>query len=72
MKWVIDRIEEGTAVLENIETEEKKEVDTALLPSSIHEGSVLTFYHQQYLLDENTELKRRTEILERFKRLRNK
>lgn len=71
MKWVIDQIEEDLVILESISTKEKKEVSINLLPASIHEGSVLIFYQQQYFLDEDTELKRRTEILERFKRLRN-
>ena len=71
MKWVIDRIEDDIVILESISTKEKKEVSINLLPSSIHEGSVLVFYNEQYINDEDYEIKRRTEILERFKRLRN-
>lgn len=68
--FAVDRIEESIVVLENIETNEKKEVDREMLPSSIHEGSIVKFDNNRYILEENEEEKRRQEILERFKKLR--
>lgn len=70
MKWVIDRIEDDIVIIENLETKEKKEVDISLLPSSIHEGSVLFFLNNTYYVDILEERKRKIEILEKFKKLR--
>ena len=70
MKWVIDRIEDDIVILESISTKEKKEVSIDLLPSSIHEGSVLIFEDNTYQVDIPEEIKRRTEILKRFQKLR--
>lgn len=68
--WSIDRIENSIAILENITTKEKKEVDITLLPKNIKEGSIISYkdnsYHQELSLEE----KRRQEILEKFRKLR--
>lgn len=71
MKWAIDRIINSIVILENIETLEKKEVDVALLPSSILEGSIIIFRDNKYYLDETEEERRRRIIEEKFKKLRN-
>jgi len=71
MKWIIDRIENNIAILENEVTKEKREVSTSLLPPSIHEGAILILTNEQYILDLDEEEQRRKEILERFLRLRN-
>lgn len=71
MEWIVDRIEENIAVLEQKITKEKKEVDITTLPFSLHEGSILTFKDEKYFLEEEKEFKRRKEIEERFKKLRN-
>lgn len=70
MRWIIDRIENHLAILEQMETKEKKEVDIALLPSSIHEGAILIFQNNQYQLSNKEEDIRRKVIEERFERLR--
>lgn len=70
MKWIVDRIENNLVVLENSTTREIKEVELNLLPSSIHEGAILIKQENKYILDEEEEFKRRKEIEERFKRLR--
>ena len=70
MEWIVDRIEENIAVLEQKITKEKKEVDITTLPFSLHEGSILTFKDEKYFLEEEKEFKRRKEIEERFKKLR--
>lgn len=72
MMWAVDKIDEGIALLENTDTLEKKEVYTSLLPSSIHEGSILIYENDTYFLCLTEEEKRRQEIRERFSRLRNK
>ena len=71
MKWIIDRIEENIAILEQPNTKEKKEVNITLLPPSIHEGSILISKNNQYKLSLSEEEQKRKEIEERFKRLRN-
>lgn len=71
MKWIIDRIEENIAILEQSDTKEKKEVNITLLPPSIHEGSILINKNNQYQLSLSEEEQKRKEIEERFKRLRN-
>lgn len=71
MKFAVDRIEDNIVVLENIETNELMSVDITLLPSSIHEGSILTFINNTYIEDNDEEEKRRKMIEERFMRLRN-
>lgn len=70
MEWIVDRIEENIAVLEQKITKEKKEVDITTLPFSLHEGSILIFEEGNYILEEDEEIKRRKEIEERFKKLR--
>lgn len=72
MKWAVDKIEQGIVLLENIETGEKKEVATSLLPSSINEGNILIEETNTYQVDLPEEEKRRQEILTRFQKLRNK
>ncbi|MCI6265929.1 MAG: DUF3006 domain-containing protein [Erysipelotrichaceae bacterium] len=71
MKWIIDRFEEKIAIIENEITKEKKEVNTSLLPTSIHEGSILLYQNNKYILSEKEEDQKRKEIEERFKKLRN-
>lgn len=68
--FAIDRIEDNIVVLENIKTKEKIEIHRELLPSNIHEGAIVKFYNNNYILDDEGELKRRREILERFRNLR--
>ena len=41
MKYAIDQIIDNIAILENIETKEKLEVDTKLLPKNVKEKNVL-------------------------------
>lgn len=68
--FAIDRIEDNIAILENISTKEKKEVDIILLPTSIKEGSIVSCKDNIYVLEITEEEKRRQEILKRFQNLR--
>lgn len=71
MEWAVDKIEDNIVIIENTQTLERKEVDKELLPSSIHEGSILIYKDKEYYLNQDKEILRRKEIEERFKRLRN-
>lgn len=70
MKYSIDRIENNIAVLEDINTGEKKEVDISLLPEEIKEGTILSFNDDKYELDLDEEEERRKRILDMFNRLK--
>ena len=70
MKYVVDRIIEEIAVLENIENKEQKEVSLSNLPQNIQEGNVVieeTFYR----LDRKEEEERRKRIQEKMDRVKN-
>lgn len=72
MKFSVDRIEDNVVVLEGIEDNEIKEVDIALLPEGIKEGSILELNNDVYELDLNEEELRRKRIQEKFNRLKKK
>ncbi len=72
MKFSVDRIEDNVVVLEGIENNEIKEVDIALLPDGIKEGSILELNNDVYELDLNEEELRRKRIQEKFNRLKKK
>lgn len=72
MKWVVDRLEENIAVLENIDTKEKQEIDVTFLNFPIHDGSILIFENGSYRDGQKEEILRRKEIEERFLKLRKK
>lgn len=71
MKYAVDRIIDNIAVIENINTLERKEIDITTLPFSIYEGSILIYQNNEYKLEEDEEERRRRIILEKFRRLRN-
>lgn len=72
MIYIVDKIENDIAVLENKDTREIINVNISCLPSLIKEGSVLRYDGSKYYIDNELEMKRRQDLLERFKRLRNK
>lgn len=69
MKYAIDRIIDNIAVLENIETKEKKEVNIDALPENVKEGSIL-IEKINYILDLDEEEKRREILRARLDRLK--
>ena len=69
MKYAVDSIVDDIALLENIKTKEKKWVNINLLPSVIHEGSILD---ENYNILINEEIDRERKIKERFERLKKK
>lgn len=71
MKYVIDRIEENIAVLEEINTKEKKEVEIKLLPN-VKEGDLLRFEDGVFIKDDKLKEERKKSITEKLNRLRRK
>ena len=72
MRWIIDRFEEDTAVLENPETLEMKDCPRAELPAGAKEGDVLTEDGGVLRLDRAETEVRAGRIRERFNRLKKK
>ncbi|MCL2398251.1 MAG: DUF3006 domain-containing protein [Defluviitaleaceae bacterium] len=70
MALVIDRFEEGLAVLEDTETFECIECPVANLPKGAREGDVLTKSGEGYLLDPKETEARILRIKEKMKRLK--
>ena len=72
MIYIVDRIENNIAVLENKETNEIINIDISLLPTNLKEGNVLRYENNTYILDNDEEEKRRQLLLEKFNKLKNK
>lgn len=72
MKYSIDRIEDKIAIIENIITGEKKEVNIALLPVNIKEGNIIKEQNNVYIRDIETEKTRRTNLIYKFNSLKKK
>lgn len=72
MKYIVDRIEDNIVVLENQDTKEIINIDISILPKKIKEGNILIYKNNSYYIDKEAEIKRKKEILEKFKKLRNK
>jgi hypothetical protein len=71
--WVIDRIEDTVAVLENLETLLTEERPLKDLPADVKEGQVLTTDSRPdatLQIDREDEATRTSQTLERFKRLK--
>ena len=68
MKYVIDRIENEIAILEELNTKEKIEVEVSKLPYEIKEGIVLK-KEENFIIDTEETLSREEDISERFKKL---
>ena len=71
MKYAIDQIIDNIAILENIETKEKLEIDTNLLPKNIKEKNILVEKNGKYFKDKKEEEARLKRIEEKLKRLQN-
>lgn len=66
----VDELIDHIAILENIITKEKKEVDISLLPNNVREGSILRYDNHCYSLDLDEEERRRVEFRERLEKLK--
>ncbi len=71
MKYTVDRIEEGVAVLEN-ELSEHINIPLSELPAGIRDGSVIVYNNDHYELDLSSEEKRRAEMFAKQQRLLNR
>ena len=71
MKYVIDRIEEDIAVLQDLNTKEMLNININLLPANIKEGTYL-IKNKIFKIDKKTEDRKRKEIRKRFNKLRRK
>lgn len=72
MKYSIDRIEDKIAIIEDIITGEKKEINIALLPVNIKEGNIIKEQNNVYIRDIETEKTRRTNLIYKFNSLKKK
>lgn len=70
MKYAIDRIENNIAILEDIQTKERIEIETSLLPRNVKEGNILIQKDNEYILNESEEDIRRKRIMEKFNKLK--
>ena len=71
MKYVIDRIEEEIAILQDLNTKEFFNINIKELPDNIKEGTYL-IKNKVYKIDKKTEDRKRKGIRERFNKLRRK
>ena len=62
MKYALDRIEENIAILENIQTGEKRKISIFKLPKNLHEGIILKKENNTYIIDNQEEEKRRLQL----------
>lgn len=69
MKYAVDSIVDEIAVLENIETGEKKEVNLSLLPENIQESNIV-IESETYILDKQAEEERKETLEEKLERLK--
>ena len=70
MKYIIDRIEDNIAILEQQDNKEFINISTNILPNGIKEGMILSIINNTYTIDIKATEKRKKEVLEKFKRLR--
>ena len=68
MKLIVDRIEEGTAVLEK-EDLSRIEIPVSELPEGVKEGTVLLYDGNSYVTDSDEEALRKQRILEKQRML---
>ena len=70
MKYAVDSIVDDIAVIENLETKEKKEVNLAFLPEEIQEGNILVYQDCEYHINKQYEADRRKTLEEKLERLK--
>ena len=69
MKYAVDSIVDEIAVIEDIETGDKKEVSLELLPEEIQEGNILLFQDNEYYINREYEAVRRQSLEEKMEEL---
>ena len=71
-KYSVDRIEEDTIVLENIENKEIIEINKSELDFKAIDGNILKLVDGKFVLDQETEARRKESLRERLNRLKNR
>lgn len=71
-KYSVDRIEEDTIVLENIENKEIIEINKSELDFKAIDGNILKLVDGKFVLDKETEVSRKESLRERLNRLKNR
>ena len=70
MKYAVDSIVDEIAVIEEIETGDKKEVSLEILPEEIQEGNILAYRDGEYYIDRQYEAIRRQSLEEKMEELK--
>jgi hypothetical protein len=70
MRFILDRFEEGKAVLEDMETLETRVLDASELPADAGAGDVVLYEDGRYTVDAEATEARRQAIREKFERLK--
>ena len=70
MKYAVDSIVDDIAVIEEIETGDKKEVSLEILPEEIQEGNILAYRDGEYYIDRQYEAVRRQSLEEKMEELK--
>lgn len=68
MKYAVDKIEDNIALLENIETKEKKEINISNM--KIKEGDILVYIDGVYVVDVKERENRLKKLREKLDRLK--
>ena len=69
MAYVIDRIENGLAICECIETGERFDVEMRSLPKGAQEGVVINRDGERFSIDPDATMQRKVELSDRLNRL---
>ena len=70
MKYAVDQIVDEIAVIEDIETGDKKEISLELLPEEVQEGNVLLYQDNEYYINKEYEAVRRQSLEEKMEELK--
>lgn len=71
-KYSVDRIEEDIIVLENVENKEIIEISKSELDFEVVDGNILKLVDGKFVLDQETEVRRKESLRERLNRLKNR
>lgn len=70
MKYAVDQIVDEIALIEDIETGDKKEISLELLPEEVQEGNILLYQDNEYYINKEYEAVRRQSLEEKMEELK--
>ena len=70
MKYAVDQIVDEIAVIEDIETGDKKEISLELLPEEVQEGNILLYQDNEYYINKEYEAVKRQSLEEKMEELK--